>query len=119
MAPAHPSVGGLPESKLRVPCLYVRYGRADSRYVSLDQNQGAQMVKNREKERIRKESSTVDSDAADNSTTDATANATTAVSKYQRAVTSTTPAPRLGYIFSSAPGPLPCIYGTILSSGRN
>ena len=75
------------------------------------------MVKNREKERIRKESSTVD--AADNSVTDATANAITGVLKYQRAVTSTTPPPRLGYIFSSAPGPLPSIYGTILSGSRD
>lgn len=87
-------------------------------HVSLDQNRGAETVKKREKERARNETSTADT--ADDSTTDATPNATTGATKCRKhnTVTSTTPPARRGYIFSAAPGPLPGIYGTILSGGR-
>jgi hypothetical protein len=64
-------------------------------HVSLDQNRGAKMVKRREKERARNE---------------------TGCRKHT--ITSTTPSAHRGYIFSAAPGPLPGIYGTILSGGR-
>jgi hypothetical protein len=79
-------------------------------HVPLDQNRGAQKVKNREKERARNETSTAD----------ATANATTGATKRRKhtAITSTTPPPNLGYIFSGAPGPLPSVYGNILGGGR-
>jgi len=104
-------------------------------------------MEERAKEHARNETSTADAsdnstadapddsmaDASDNSTTDATANstanattnaatkATTGAPKCRRraATTSTRPEARPGYIFSGPPGPLPCIYGTILSSGRN
>jgi hypothetical protein len=80
-------------------------------YVLSDQNRGVQMVKNREKERARNETSTAD----------ATPNATTGATKRRKhtAKTSTAPPPKLGYIFLGAPGPLPSVYGTILSGGRN
>jgi len=97
-------------------------------HVWLDQKRGAETVKNREKERARNETS--DADATDNSTTDldATLNATTGATKRRKrrkrrkhsaATTSTTPPATLGYIFSGTPGPLPGIYGAILSGGRN
>jgi len=114
MAPAPPPVGGLPESKLRassqVPIRRNLVALSPS-YVSLDQNRGAQMVKDREKERARNETPTAD----------ATANATTGatIRRKRAATTSTAPPPGLGYIFSGPPGPLPSVYGSILSSGRN
>ena len=49
---------------------------------------------------------------------DATDKATTGAPKRQVAITSTTRTARLVYIFSDAPGPLPSVYGTILSGGR-
>jgi hypothetical protein len=79
-------------------------------HFSLDQNRGAKLVKSREKERARKESLT----------TNATTKTIKGVPKGRRraATTSTTPRASLGYIFSGAPGPLPSVYGTILSGGR-
>jgi hypothetical protein len=76
-------------------------------HFSLDQNRGAQLVKNREKERARNESSS----------TNATTKTIKGVPKGRRraATTSTTPRAKLGYIFSGPPGPLPSVYGTILS----
>jgi hypothetical protein len=76
-----------------------------------DRNRGVQMVKYREKERARNKTSTAN----------ATANATTGATKRRKhtATTSTALPPKLGYIFSGAPGPLPGVYGTILSGGRN
>jgi hypothetical protein len=77
-------------------------------YVSLDHNRGAQMVKNREKERDRDETSTAD----------ATPNVTTRVPKHQAATTSTKFQARQLNTFSGPPGPLPSVYGTILTGGR-
>ena len=87
-------------------------------HVSLDQNNGAKTVKKREKERALNETSTAD--VTDDSTTDATPNATTGATKCRKhnATTSTAPPPSQGYIFSATPGPLPGIYGAILSGGR-
>lgn len=78
-------------------------------HVSLDQNRGAQTVKNRAKKRTCNESSTT--------------NATTKTNKgpkvrKQIAITATTPPFKLGYISPGTPGPLPSVYGTILSGGR-
>jgi hypothetical protein len=77
---------------------------------SLDQNRGAQRVKDRAKERARIESST----------TNATTKTAKGVPKGRRraAITSTTPPANLGYIFSAPPGPLPSVYGAILSGRR-
>jgi hypothetical protein len=76
------------------------------RHFSLDQNRGAQLVKNREKERARNESST----------TNSTTKSIKGVPKSRRrATTSTTPPANVGYIFGGPPGPLPSVYGTILS----
>ena len=78
--------------------------------LSLDQNRGAQRVKDRAKERALNESLTT--------------NATTKVTKMVKGVsmgrrraatTSTTPPANLGYIFAGVPGPLPSVYGTVLS----
>ena len=79
-------------------------------HFSLDQNRGAQLVKNREKERARNESLM----------SNATTKSIKGVLKSRRraATTSTTPPANLGYIFSGPPGPLPSVYGTILSGGR-
>jgi hypothetical protein len=82
-------------------------------HVPLDQNRGAQTVKNREKERARNETSTADA------TPNATTGATTRKRRKHTAKTSTAPPANLGYIFSGAPGPLPSVYGNILSGGRN
>jgi hypothetical protein len=76
-------------------------------HVSLDQNRGAQRVKNREKEHNRNESST----------TTSSTKSIKGVPKVRRraATTSTTPPAKLGSVTSGTPGPLPSVYGTILS----
>ena len=83
--------------------------------VSLDQNRAAQRVKDRAKERERA--------LNDSSTTLVATKVTKSIKGFlkgrrsrQAATTSTTPPPRLRrYISSGPPGPLPSIYGTILS----
>jgi len=86
MAFSGPPIGGLPEN----------------------QNRGAQRVKDRARERALNESLL---------STNATTKTIKGVSKGRRraATTSTTPPPSLGYIFAGPPGPLPSVYGTILS----
>ena len=88
-------------------------------HVPLDLKSGAQTVKTRERERARNETSAVD--AMDKSKIDATSNSTTSATKYHKlaAITSTTPPVKRGYISPGTPGPLPSIYGTVVSGGRN
>ena len=89
-------------------------------HVLLDQNRGAQMVENRERERTRNESETSVVDATHDSTIDATPEATKSAKKCikKAARTSTTPPTKRGYISPGVPGPLPGIIGAILSGGR-
>jgi hypothetical protein len=84
-------------------------------YVSLDQDRGAQIVEDREKERARNETSTAD--ATDNSTTDLTPpNAPMGATKRRKhAITSTARNAKPLTVFSGPPGPLPSVLGTILS----
>ena len=64
-------------------------------------------MKSRERERARNESST----------TTSSTKSIKGVPKVRRraATTSTTPPAKLGYVSSGTPGPLPSVYGTILS----
>lgn len=82
----------------------------------LDQNRGAQLVKDRAKAKER-------AALLNDSSATLVAVTTKSIKGFPRgrppaATTSTKPPARLGYIFLGAPGPLPSIYGTILSGGR-
>jgi hypothetical protein len=80
------------------------------RHLSLDQNRGAQRVKDRAKERALNESLTT------NATTKTIKGGS--MGRRRAATTSTKPPANLGYIFAGPPGPLPSVYGTILSGRR-
>ena len=103
-----PPIGGLPESTLRGPPWpdIVALSPQLTLFLPSDQNRAAKRMKDRAKERALKESLMTNSIKGTQK-------------GRQVATTSTTPPARHSFIFSATPGPLPSIYGTILSGGRS
>src|SRR6266436_135807 len=118
----NPPAGSLCKCKLLTPLDTLGIVVLTMRHLSLDmrfKKRGSR--KRKEKECSRNETSLTDATA--NSTTGATTNATASASTgpncgRKAATTLKTPQTRPNSNFSACPGPLPSIYGTILSGGR-